>query len=91
MHKIPTYEAAQAAVDFNCPTVLDLFIVENEPAGTDDAMKFRGELQELVNYIMDLDTARHFAQAHHDATMCGQGFIVNGERVHPSQVKVIRP
>jgi predicted glycosyltransferase len=48
---IPTYEEAKERVESGKADPLDIFIVENEPAGIKQEEKFRKELQELVDYI----------------------------------------
>lgn len=49
--KLPTWlEANERIVNGTC-TPLDLFVVNNEPAGREAEEKFRHELQSLVDYI----------------------------------------
>lgn len=57
MVEIPTWLAAYAAVQEGSATPLDVFIVENEPAGREAEEKFRAELQDLLDYIFYLGGA----------------------------------
>lgn len=57
MVEIPSWLAANEAVQTGKATPLDVFIVENEPAGRETEEKFRGELQDLLDYIFYLGGA----------------------------------
>lgn len=46
--QIPTYEEAKEKAH---PTPLDIFVLNNEPAGVEDEMKFRKELQDLIEWV----------------------------------------
>ena len=53
---IPTWEEARDAVAFGKATPLEIFIWNNEPAGTKDEQLFRQGLEELIRYEkMNLD------------------------------------
>jgi len=49
--KIPTYEEAEAAHRGDCATLLDHYVLNNEPAGRADETRFRTDLQTLIDYI----------------------------------------
>jgi len=49
--KIPTWLDANEAVESGKYTPLDIFVLNNEPAGKEDEMKFRNELQAMIDYV----------------------------------------
>lgn len=49
--KIPTWLEANEAVETGKYTPLDIFVLNNEPAGEEDEKQFRDELQSMIDYV----------------------------------------